>query len=291
MTSVSDSSTLENRNQRNDSRRLLRQMFSNPATAFGTGLVIIFLLLAIFGSLLAPYRANEQISGDARQPPSLKHWFGTDNLGRDVFSRVILGASGVILLAGAGTLVSVVLGTSIGLITAYQGKWIDEISMRFFDSLVAIPAILLALMFLGTIGPTSFGVLIVLVIVYTPIIARVVRSSVLSVKTLGYVEIARLQGETQSYILFREILPTVVPVLAVEAALRFSYAIFLVASLGFLGLGVQPPNPDWGLMVKEARVNVDQTPWAMYFPAGAIALIVVGVNLTADGLKKALQQS
>jgi peptide/nickel transport system permease protein len=266
-------------------------MFSNPATAFGTGLVIIFLLLAIFGSLLAPYRANEQISGDARQPPSLKHWFGTDNLGRDVFSRVILGASGVILLAGAGTLVSVVLGTSIGLITAYQGKWIDEISMRFFDSLVAIPAILLALMFLGTIGPTSFGVLIVLVIVYTPIIARVVRSSVLSVKTLGYVEIARLQGETQSYILFREILPTVVPVLAVEAALRFSYAIFLVASLGFLGLGVQPPNPDWGLMVKEARVNVDQTPWAMYFPAGAIALIVVGVNLTADGLKKALQQS
>ena len=266
-------------------------MFSNPATAFGTGLVIIFLLLAIFGSFLAPYRANEQISGDARQPPSLKHWFGTDNLGRDVFSRVILGASGVILLAGAGTLVSVVLGTSIGLITAYQGKWIDEISMRFFDSLVAIPAILLALMFLGTIGPTSFGVLIVLVIVYTPIIARVVRSSVLSVKPLGYVEIARLQGETQSYILFREILPTVVPVLAVEAALRFSYAIFLVASLGFLGLGVQPPNPDWGLMVKEARVNVDQTPWAMYFPAGAIALIVVGVNLTADGLKKALQQS
>jgi len=250
---------------------------------------LAFLLLSLTGSFLAPYGANEQIVQEARQPPSAQHWFGTDNLGRDVFSRVILGAWDILRLAGLGTLLAVISGTVIGLISAYRGGWPDEIMMRSFDSLLAIPALLLALMLVGTIGPSRNSVLIVILIVYTPIIARVVRSVVLSTKTRGYVEAARLQGESQTHLLFREIFPAVMPVLAVETAMRFSYAIFLVASLGFLGLGVQPPSPDWGLMVKEARVNVSQTPWALYFPAGAIALVVVGVNLAADGLKRAWQ--
>jgi peptide/nickel transport system permease protein len=131
--------------------------------------------------------------------------------------------------------------------------------------------------------------LIVIVVVYTPIVSRVVRSVVLGVKDRGFVEAARLHGETLGRILFREILPSVLPALAVEAALRFSYAIFLVASLGFLGVGVQPPNPNWGLMIKEARNYVHQVPWALYFPAAAISLLVIGINLMADGLKKALQ--
>ena len=131
--------------------------------------------------------------------------------------------------------------------------------------------------------------MIVIIVVYTPIVARVVRSVVLGVKQKGFVEIARVQGESQARILFREILPSVLPALTVEAALRFSYAIFLVASLGFLGVGVQPPAPDWGLMVNEARSFVTQTPWALYFPAGAISVIVIGVNLMADGLKRVLQ--
>jgi len=261
-------------------------LYSRPASAIGISLVLIFVLVALLGSFIAPYSSNEQIAADARQPPSPQHWFGTDNLGRDVFSRVILGAWDILSLAGLGTLLAVFIGTAIGLVSTYRSGWLDEITMRTFDSFLAIPALLLALMLLGTLGSSRNSVLIVIVIVYTPIVARVVRSAVLSVKSRGFVEAAQLRGESQTFILVREILPSVLPALAVEAALRFSYAIFLVASLGFLGLGVQPPSPDWGLMIKEARVNVTQTPWALYFPAGAIALVVVGVNLAADGLKR-----
>jgi peptide/nickel transport system permease protein len=268
---------------------VLREVYSRPSSAIGATIFVIFLLVALIGPLIAPYGVNEQIVEDARQSPSLKHPFGTDNLGRDVFSRVILGARDVLTLAGAGTLLAVLVGTTVGLITGYEGGWLDEVVMRFFDSLLALPALLLALLLLGSLGPSRNSVLIVIVVVYTPIVARVVRSVVLSVKTKGFVEAARVQGESFGYLLFREILPSTLPALAVEAALRFSYAIFLVASLGFLGVGVQPPNPDWGLMVQEARTGVTQTPWALYFPAGAIALVVIGVNLLADTLKQILQ--
>jgi peptide/nickel transport system permease protein len=266
-----------------------RLLYRRPASAIGTTIVLVFLLVALLGPFIAPYGENEQIAADARQPPSTTHWFGTDRLGRDVFSRVVLGARDILVLAGLGTLLAVISGTIFGLSSGYLGGMYDEGIMRFFDALLAIPALLLALLLLGTVGPSRNSVLIVIVIVYTPIIARVVRSVVLSVKNKGFVEAARTQGESLSHILFREILPSVTPALTVESALRFSYAIFLVASLGFLGVGVQPPSPDWGLMVNEARHNVSQTPWAMYFPAAAIALVVIGVNLMADGLKRVLQ--
>jgi peptide/nickel transport system permease protein len=243
----------------------------------------------VLGPWLAPFGSSEQIAGAARQAPSLEHFFGTDRLGRDVFSRVLIGARDIFVLAGLGTSIAVGLGTVTGLLAAYAGGWWEEVTFRLFDSLLALPALLLALLLLGTVGPSRNSVLIVLVIVYTPIVARVVRSVVLDVKTKGYIESAAMQGESTSYILYGEILPAVLPALAVEAALRFSYAIFLVASLGFLGVGVQPPSPDWGLMVNEARNYLAQTPWALYFPAAAISLLVIGVNLMADGLKRALQ--
>jgi peptide/nickel transport system permease protein len=269
---------------------LARRLFSRPASAFGTAIFLFFLLLALIGPLLAPYGSNQQIAADARQAPSLAHWFGTDNLGRDIFSRIVLGARDILSLAGLGTLISVLTGVGFGLFSGYVGNWMDELLMRFFDSVLSMPAMLLSLLLLGIMGPSRNSVLIVIVIVYTPIVARVVRSVVLSVKTRGFVEAARLQGEPLYSILFSEIFPSVLPALAVEAALRFSYAIFLVASLGFLGVGVQPPNPDWGLMVKESRNYVSQMPWAMYFPAGAIVLLVIAVNLLADGLKHAWQE-
>lgn len=231
------------------------------------------------------------IVADARQAPSWSHWFGTDMLGRDIFSRVVHGARSVLSLTGLGSLLAVVIGTFFGLASGYWGGVLDEIIMRTFDSLLAIPALLLALVLLGAVGQSQSSVLAVITVVYVPIVARVVRSEVLSVKTLGYIEAARLRGESFPYMLFREILPSVLPSLSVEAALRFSYGIFLVASLGYLGVGVQPPTPDWGLMVKEARNSVRLIPWALYFPAGAISLLVIGVNLTADGLKSALQSS
>ncbi|MEX1021135.1 MAG: ABC transporter permease [Litorilinea sp.] len=268
-----------------------RILFSRPTSALGITLVALFIILAIFAPWIAPYAPTDQISGAARLAPSSEYWFGTDRLGRDVYSRVIWGARDVLGLAGAGTLAAVALGTLAGLFSAYRGGLIEEITFRLFDSLLAMPALLLALLLLGTVGPSRNSVFIVIVVVYMPIVARVVRSVVLSVKTRGFVEAARTQGESTMHILFREILPSVLPALAVEGALRFSYAIFLVASLGFLGVGVQPPNPNWGLMISEARTYVTLTPWALYFPVAAISLLVIGVNLMADGLKRALQVS
>jgi peptide/nickel transport system permease protein len=263
-----------------------RRIAARPASLVGSLVVALFLFLALFGPWLAPYGSNQQIPGAARLAPSSQHPFGTDHLGRDVFSRVVLGARDILTLAGLGSLLAVVGGASLGLLSGYLGGWVDELLMRFFDSLFAIPALLLSLLLLGTLGPSRQSVLVVIVVVYVPIVARVARSVTLAIKPRAFVEAARLRGEGLGYILLREILPSLLPALSVEAALRFSYAIFLVASLGFLGVGVQPPDPDWGLMVKEARAHVSQTPWALYFPAGAIAVLVVGVNLMADAVRR-----
>lgn len=289
MTTTSDNPTRETLRRSSRLGEFLRALFATRTTALGTTIFLIFILVALLANFVAPYGVNEQIYTDARQAPSTTHWFGTDHLGRDVFSRVLLGANDILLLAGVGTALAVTSGVTFGLLSGYWGGWFDEILMRFFDSMLAMPAMLLALLLLGTLGPSRNSVFLVMVIVYTPIVARVVRSTVLSVKNKGFVEAARLQGESTARILFREILPSVMPTLTVEAALRFSYAIFLVASLGFLGVGVQPPSPNWGLMVNEARPHVNQLPWAMYFPAGAIAIVVIGVNLMADGIKRALR--
>jgi peptide/nickel transport system permease protein len=266
-----------------------KTLFNSPLSAIGTTLTAFFLLLALFGGMFAPYRLNEQDPTAAYQPPSAQHWFGADQLGRDVFSRILHGAGDVLGLAGAGTGLAVVLGTFFGLVSGYQGGWLDEALMRLFDSLLALPALLLALLLLGTLGGNAFSILIVLAAVYTPIVARVVRSVTLGLKHTAYVEAARLRGESLPYILLREILPGVLPALAVESALRFSYSIFLVASLGYLGIGVRPPSANWGLMVSEARDFARQIPWSMYFPVGAIVLLVIGINLFAEALKRTLQ--
>ena len=268
---------------------MIVRLYRRPVSAIGATIVLIFFVLALFGPWIAPFPATEQDFTASLQSPSAQHLFGTDRFGRDVFSRVVVGTQSIFALAGFGTLLGVLLGTGFGLLSGFRGGWFDEILMRIFDSILAIPALLLALLLLGTIGSSSYGVLFVIAAVYTPIVARVVRSEVLSIKTRDYVEAARLQGESTRYILTREILPGVLPALSVEAALRFSYAIFLVASLGFLGVGVQPPTPNWGLMVKAARDFADIAPWWLLFPAGAISVLVVGMNLLADGLKRVLQ--
>lgn len=266
--------------------RFLRQLVRYPLSMLGLVIMVLFLLLAIFGPSIAPYRYDTIIRGAARQPPSAEYIFGTDRLGRDVFSRVVWGARDIIALPTLTTALAVLFGTGIGLLVGYYGGLLDEIISRALDSLLSIPALILALVMLGTIGPSPFGIVLVIVVLYTPIVARVVRSATLNVRASGYIEAARLRGESTFYILFREILPSVLPALAVEGALRFSYAIFLTASLGFLGLGVQPPSPDWGRMVNEARDSFSQTPWALWYPAGAIALLVIGVNLFSDGLRR-----
>ncbi len=263
-----------------------KQFIRRPLPLLGLLIVAIFILIAVVGPLIAPYRFDEIIRGASRQAPSEAHLFGTDRLGRDIFSRILWGARDIIILPMLTTALSVFFGTCIGLFIGYRGGWVDEVISRLLDSLLAIPALVLALVMLGTIGPSTFGIILVIVILYTPIVARVVRASTLNIRANGYIESAKLRGDTLSYILFREILPGVLPALVVEGALRFSYAIFLTASLGFLGLGVQPPSPDWGRMVNEARESFSQTPWALWYPAGAIALLVIGVNLVSDGLRR-----
>jgi peptide/nickel transport system permease protein len=273
------------------SDRFVRQLAQRPLSLLGTIITVTFIFLALFGPMVAPYSAREFIRDEngtlmRRAPPSLEHPFGTDREGRDVFSRVIWGAREIILLPGIATLLAVFLGTCIGLTIGYFGGWIDEVVARALDSLLSIPALVLALVMLGTIGPSPLGLVIVVVLLYTPIVTRVIRSATLNLRNSGYVEAAKLRGESTFYILFREILPGVLPALAVEAALRFSYAIFLIASLGFLGLGVQPPSPDWGRMVEEARGEYLRAPWSLWAPAGAIAILVIGINLMADGLRR-----
>ncbi len=265
---------------------VLRQLTRSPLAFGGLIVLTLFVLLAIVGPLIAPYRFDTIIAGAARKPPSAQYLFGTDQLGRDVFSRVVWGARDIITLPLLTSVLVIIFGTTIGLTTGYFGGLFDDLVSRALDSLLAIPALVLALVMLGALGPSPVGIVIVIVLLYTPIVARVVRSATLGLRDLGFVEAAKLRGESTAYVLFRELLPGVLPALAVEGALRFSYAIFLTASLGFLGLGVQPPSPDWGRMVNEARASYSVTPWALWFPSLAIALLVISVNLMSDGLRR-----
>ena len=291
--------------------RFTKALVRQPTSALGTVLVLFFFFLALFGSQLAPYPNPNDQRHEVRVAPTLdlarlqlgEHPFGTDRLGRDVYSRVILGTGSIFRNAGLGTLVSVVVGSALGLLMGYRGGWFDELLGRVIDALLAIPALLLALVLVGIVRNLDFEigswradlsnniVLFVIAVLYVPIVARVARSTTLDIKTRQFVEAAEIRGEPTLYILFREILPSVIPALVVEASLRFSYAIFLVASLGFLGFGARPPSPDWGLMVNENRGGFYQlTPWALEFPALAIAILVIAVNLMSDGLRRVVQK-
>ncbi len=283
-----EAAQLESRAPTQGYPRWLKRMRRYPAAWIGMSIVVIFILMTVFGPMISPYGYAQQNLENRLQSPSAQHWFGTDQFGRDIFSRILVGSRDVLTIAGSGTLLAVLAGLSIGLLAGYFGGFTDEIFMRLMDVLLAIPPLLLAMIILATIGPSRLNVIIVVGILYIPMVARVVRSVVLEVKTREFIEAAKLRGESTTYIIFREILPNVLPPLAVEASMRFSYSIFLVASLGFLGLGVQPPSPDWGMMVGEARTWFGQAPWVLLFPAGTIAFLVVGVAFMSDGLRRML---
>lgn len=259
-----------------------------PTTLIGFAIVGFFMFMAIFGEWVAPHRYFEQALENRLQPPSAEYIFGTDQFGRDIFSRLLIGSRDIFLVAGTGTLVAVLLGLTLGMFAGYYGGLIDEIAMRLVDVLFAVPPLLLAMVILGTVGPSRANIVLVVGFLYIPMVSRVVRSVVLDLKTRQFVEAARLRGERAAYIMFKEMLPSVLPPLAVESSMRFSYAIFLVASLGFLGMGVQPPSPDWGLMVGEARDYFMQARWVLLFPASTIAVLVVGVGFMSDGLRRML---
>ncbi len=263
----------------------------------GLFIVLIHFLLAVFGSFITPYSPTAFGAENLQhrlEGPTFAHPFGTDHFGRDVLSRVIAGARSIVWISVIGTTLGIFLGTVVGITSGYLGGWIDQISMRFMDWLLSFPSLLLALLLI-TIGAERFDIdeswLIIMVIgiAFMPNNSRVIRSASLTVKPLEFVQNARLRGEPLYYIVFREILPNVLPVIGVEATLRLSFALLLTASLGFLGLGVQPPTPDWGLMVSDGREFLSMAPWVALSPALAMGSLVIGVNLLADGIRQALQ--
>jgi len=257
-------------------------------------IVLLHLVLTLFGPWLAPYSPTampESIEQYQNLPPSLQFWLGTDQYGRDVLSRVMCGAGSLIATAGGGALLGIMLGAVVGMSSGYKGGRVDEIVMRVMDGLMSFPTLLLALLVLFTLGPSRFNIAATIGFVSMPAIARVVRSTTLSLKTMEFVQSARLRGESTFYIIFREILPNVLPVLGVEASVRFSYAILSVASLGFLGLGIQPPSPDWGLMISQSRRFLVIAPWVALAPMAAVASLVIGVNLLADGIRQATRMA
>jgi peptide/nickel transport system permease protein len=219
---------------------------------------------------------------NALQAPSLAHPFGTDEFGRDLFSRMLVGARSLVLVAGLATLVTLVIGVIWGLLAAYFGGIRDEVLMRAVDITLSVPELLVAILVVSVFGSNTPTLILAVAIVFSPYVSRVIRSVALVVIAQEYVNAAKAAGEGTAYILVREILPNMVPVLAVEAAMRFGFVVLLVASLGFLGLGVQPPTPDWGLIVAESRNYMRVAPWVICFPAAGIATLVIASHTAAD---------
>lgn len=274
--------------QRKRIRRFIRQFRGNTKAMVGLTIVVGLVLVAIFAPLIAPYPIEETNIQDRSQGPSLKHPFGTDDLGRDIFSRVVMG-SRISLRVGFGSIfAALIIGSTVGIIAGYVGGLPDELLMRVMDAAMAFPPVLLALTLLVVLGPELNNVILALAFVYTPYIARVARSAALAERNEAYVEAAVARGETSPRIIFSEVLPNCTAPLLVQGSLNISFAILAEASLSFLGLGAQPPTPSWGLMIDTGRGFMDSAPWMLLAPAIAIGLTVIGFNMLGDGLRDVL---
>ncbi len=261
-------------------------IFRSRVAVVGLSIVLFWVLVAIFAPLLAPHDPLAQDSTAINQGPSSTYPLGTDKLGRDVLSRLIFGSRTILTLAPISVLASVFVGTVLGLTGGYFGGVIDEVVMRILDAIMAFPTVLLYLIIIAAIGPSAVNVVVAITFVGAPGIARLVRSLTLDIRTRDYVRAAETRGESALYIMFVEILPNARGPLIIDALLRVGYAIFAIGTLGFLGLGLPPPTPDWGGMISEARKFIWTYPLGVLWPALAISSLVVGLNLFADGLRE-----
>jgi peptide/nickel transport system permease protein len=268
-------------------RERLGELLRSPTFLIGLLIVGFWVFCAIFGESIVPLDPYADDLLNSLMEPSADNWFGTDQLGRDVFSRVIAGSRDILTVAPLATILGTIVGTALGLLTGYFRGIIDDVLSRLIDAVLALPTVIVALLALVALGPSNTMVVIVIGFTFAPIIARTVRSAVLSERELDYVAAAHLRGEGAAYIMFAEILPNIVPPILVESTVRLGYAIFAVATLSFLGFGIQPPSPDWGLTVADnyALINGGYW-WTVLFDAVAIASLVVGVNLVADGVQR-----
>jgi peptide/nickel transport system permease protein len=263
--------------------RRLRAFLSIPQAMVGTVLLVLLLALTIIGPFVAPYSPNA-ISDTPVLGPSGKHWLGTDPLGRDIFSRVLNGGGSVILLPLLAVGLAMVIAVVVGLLSGYLGGRVDAVVTRVVDVVLAIPSYLIVLVVVTAFGAGSTIVVLTVAVVYAPYIIRVLRAATLAVSPLDFVLAARARGEGIRWVVFREILPNIGPTLLVEIALRTTYAIMFIASLSFLGLGVQPPSSNWGVMVAENRLMLLVHPAGVIAPALLIGVLAISINLIADAL-------
>lgn len=250
----------------------------------GVALVGLHLVLALAAPLLSPYSPVVSDPAAALQDPSWAHWAGTDAYGRDVLARVLYGGRYALAVSVAATVAAVGLGTLLGCLVALRGGRLDDAVMRVLDAVLAVPPVLALLVVVSVLGAGPAVVVLAVTVTYAPAVVRVVRAAAMSVVRLDFVAAARMRGERTGSVLVREVLPNVVGVVAVEFALRASWVVLLISSLSFLGFGAAPPTPDWGLMVAENRTAVTVVPWSVLAPILALATLVIGLNLAADGL-------
>jgi len=266
-----------------------RLMLRRPTFLAGAAILLFWIVCAIFGTVIAPHSPTAQQLLATNSAPSGAHWFGTDQLGRDMLSRVIVGAREILLIAVAATILGTLLGTALGLVMGYFGGVFDILIGRVVEAVLALPVAIVAFLFIVALGPSTVTLIVVIGFVFTPLIARTVRSAVLVESQLDYLSSARLLGEKPAHIMAVEVLPNVLPVVLVEFTVRLGYAVFTVATLSFLGFGVQPPTPDWGA---DIAANYGVLPagywWETLFPALAIASLVVAVNLVTDSIEQVL---
>jgi ABC-type dipeptide/oligopeptide/nickel transport system permease subunit len=252
----------------------------------GATLVMVMFLIAILAPLLIPADLATRMTMTARlRPPSALHWLGTDQLGRDLFYRVMLGARTSLSIAGAAVLMSLTLGLPLGMISGFYRGRIDNALMRLVDTLLSFPVLLLALTISAMLGPNAINATIAIGVAFTPFLARIVRGEALRVTQMPYVEAARAAGATNLQLVLRHVLPNVMPPIIVQATISLAFAILAEAGLSFLGLGTQPPQSSWGLMIQASRDYLDVAPWTGLVPGAAVALAVLGLNMSGDILR------
>jgi peptide/nickel transport system permease protein len=268
-------------------RRARRRRY--PATLWiGLAITLAIVVLAVLAPVIAPYPFDAMSILSRLKPPSAAHWFGTDDFGRDVLSRTLMGARLSLFMGFGATVICFAIGVPLGLLAGYSNRRVDEIIMRAMDVLMSFPPILLGLLILAVTPPSLWKAMVAVGIVYVPAIVRLTRSVTLEIAQEEFILAARARDDGLLYILFREILPNAWPPLIVEAGLRVTFAILLGAALSFLGMGAQPPSSDWGLMISDARPYLESAPWIALAPGLAMSITVISINLLGDGLRVAL---
>jgi peptide/nickel transport system permease protein len=269
-------------------RRAMRRLFRRKGAIVGFAIIVLFLALAILAPLLTPYDPITQSWTSVRKPPSAAHWFGTDDVGRDILSRVIFGARASLMAGVISVAIALSVGVPLGLIAGYLGGFIDALISRFTDAMLACPFLILAIALAAFLGPSLGNAMIAIGVTTTPIFVRLTRGQVMAVKVEDYVEAARAVGNPRWRIALVHILPNIMPALLVQATLSIAAAIIAEAALSFLGLGQQPPAPSWGSMLNSAQRFLVNSPWMAVWPGLAIFLTVLSFNLVGDGLRDAL---